>query len=150
MEGMDMYVRISRTGAASISRKAVEAIGNPDYVVVLVDRERGLFGIRRAEPQEHGARPARRVGTGYTRTIRFTDLLRVAGATKKMGAVKLKLEDGILVGSLSDLAALDPAGDPKPRKRKEKENELVVIPGKRDTSSTPKGDFDSDPENTPF
>ncbi|RKQ83696.1 hypothetical protein [Brockia lithotrophica] len=145
-----MYVRVNRTGSASLSRKAVEAIGNPDYVVVLVDRERGLFGIRRAEPHDLGARAARKVGTGYTRTIRFSDLLRIAGATKRMGAVSVKLEDGILVGSLSDLAKLPLAGEPRPRKRKEKEGEFVAVPGQRGTSSPSKGAFGSEREEMPF
>jgi len=145
-----MYVRINRTGAASLSRKAVEALGTPDYVQVLVDHERGLFGIRRAEPHDLGARAARKVGTGYTRTIRFSDLLRRAGATKRMGAVPLKLEGEILVGSLSDLAALPPAGEPRPRKRKEKEGEFVAVPGQRGTSSPSEGAFGSDREEMPF
>jgi len=124
----DMYLRVSRTGTASISRNAVEALGEPAYVVILIDYDRNLFGIRQAESNERGARAARKVGTGYTRTFRFSDVLRLVNARKKVGVVPLQLKDGILIGSLSDLTELEEAQPPKPRKRRTEQDAQEKLP----------------------
>ena len=128
-----MYLRVARTGAASLSREAVEKLGNPDYVVVLVDRERGLFGIRAATKGESGARMLRRAAVGYTRTMRFTDLLHLAGARRRIGMVPLEFseEEGLLIGKLADLQNLPPAKEPtlrEYRKEKEFQGEKELVP----------------------
>lgn len=140
-----MYLRVNRVATASLSKEAVEALGNPDYVTILIDRSRDLFAIRAAKPEEAGARMLRRVGSGYTRTVRFADLLHVADARKRIGAVPLEAEEeGFLVGKIEDLRNLPLAGEPTPRTPRKKRKPDALEPASHETISQEENEF------TPF
>ncbi|PTQ50880.1 MAG: hypothetical protein BLITH_1419 [Brockia lithotrophica] len=95
-------------------------------MTILIDRSRDLFAIRAAKAEEAGARMLRRAAVGYTKTMRFANLLRIAGVRKRVGNVSLEYseEDGLLVGKLEDIRNLPPANEPSPRKRGEGGEEI--------------------------
>ncbi|MEP7213074.1 MAG: hypothetical protein ABI791_08370 [Acidobacteriota bacterium] len=50
-----VYVTLNRRGNFFMNRRAVEAIGRPDLVVLMYDRRRKTVGIAAAAPRQPGA-----------------------------------------------------------------------------------------------
>ncbi len=56
----DHYVAIHKRGTISLNRSAVEALGQPDAIQLLFNREKRIMAFRPVEPTIEGAYPLRR------------------------------------------------------------------------------------------
>ncbi len=56
----DHYVSIHKRGTISLNRSAVEAMGQPETVQLLFNREKRIIAFRGVEPKTEGAYPLRR------------------------------------------------------------------------------------------
>jgi hypothetical protein len=56
----DHYIAIHKRGTLSLNRSAVEALGQPEAVQLLFNREKRIIAFRPVEPKAEGAYPLRR------------------------------------------------------------------------------------------
>ncbi len=56
----DHYVAIHKRGTISLNRSAVEALGQPEAIQLLFNREKRIIAFRPVEPKTEGAYPLRR------------------------------------------------------------------------------------------
>lgn len=57
--GAKPYVTIQRKGTLSLNRAGYEALGKPEAVKLLYDRDERMIGMRATDPEEQGAYPVR-------------------------------------------------------------------------------------------
>lgn len=105
-----------RNGSASLNTKAVEMLGNPDAVVLMIDKAARQIGIRPAQawdPQEY-TRKTSRVAKGAKstpRSIAFNAVLSELGfahGAESVVRIVPKIVDGIMVLSMNEATYQQP------------------------------------------
>ena len=109
--GTGIYVTINKRGNFFLNGKAIEALGEPDAVVMMYDQKRSTIGIRRApldrknayrlRPKEHKRSRAKVLYTAnFCRfhRIRPDETLRFTGAEVN--------KDGILILSMHEVRSV--------------------------------------------
>jgi hypothetical protein len=101
--GAEPLVTIQKKGVLSLNRAAYEALGNPQAVELLYDRDSRRIGFRKVESSLEHAYALRTFGKGGTWLVSgtaFTNYYEIDTSvpTRRTG----RMEDGVLVLDLND------------------------------------------------
>jgi hypothetical protein len=98
--GAKPYVTIQRKGTLSLNRAAFEALGKPEAVKLLYDRNERMIGFRPADTEEVGAYPVRPQASSnwLVAGTAFSSFLRLDTSTAKR--YEAEAIDGVLAVDL--------------------------------------------------
>lgn len=97
-----LWVTMDEKGAILLGAKAVDALKDPDWVVLMFDRLNSRIGVKPSDRYARNAYPVLRRSNGRHRVIRANSFCRFYGI--RFGFVRafteIEIEDGVMVLSL--------------------------------------------------
>ena len=125
-------VTIQSRGTISMNLSAYMALGSPQSVELLFDRERKVIGFRPAKGDNHTAYPLRKVGpVGNTYIVAATSFLKYYGVPLGVPSrYEAELSQGVLVVDLNSAPQFAPSNRSRRQQIKEpnvtKEGEVLL------------------------